>query len=55
MEPRIPYAQTADAVSIAFWTIGEGMPLVQMPLMWLRQNGWALIASGQRRLGGMMP
>jgi class 3 adenylate cyclase len=33
MEPRIQYAQTADAVSIAFWTLGEGMPLVQMPWM----------------------
>ena len=31
MEPRIQYAQTADEVSIAFWTLGEGMPLVHMP------------------------
>ena len=31
MEPRIQYAQTADGVSIAFWTLGEGMPLVTMP------------------------
>ncbi len=31
MEPRIQYAQTADGVSIAFWTLGEGMPLVSMP------------------------
>ena len=31
MEPRIQYAQTADGVSIAFWTMGEGMPLVHMP------------------------
>ncbi len=23
MEPRIRYAQTADGVSIAFWTLGE--------------------------------
>ena len=30
MEPRIQYAQTADGVSIAFWTLGEGMPLVDM-------------------------
>ena len=28
MEPRIQYAQTADGVSIAFWTLGEGEPLV---------------------------
>jgi pimeloyl-ACP methyl ester carboxylesterase len=31
MEPRIQYAKTADGVSIAFWTLGEGMPYVQMP------------------------
>jgi len=31
MEPRIQYAKTADGVSIAFWTLGEGMPVVQMP------------------------
>jgi len=29
-EPRIQYAKTADGVSIAFWTLGEGMPLVWM-------------------------
>jgi class 3 adenylate cyclase len=28
MEPRIQYAKTKDGVSIAFWTLGEGMPLV---------------------------
>jgi class 3 adenylate cyclase len=31
MEPRIQYAKTTDGVSIAFWTLGEGMPLVYMP------------------------
>lgn len=31
MEPRIQYAKTSDGVSIAFWTLGEGMPLVYMP------------------------
>ncbi len=31
MEPRIQYAQTKDGVSIAYWTLGEGMPLFQMP------------------------
>jgi pimeloyl-ACP methyl ester carboxylesterase/DNA-binding CsgD family transcriptional regulator len=30
MEPRIRYAITADGVSIAFWTLGEGEPLVYM-------------------------
>ena len=31
MEPRIQYAKTSDGVSIAFWTLGEGMPLVHTP------------------------
>ncbi len=31
METRIQYAKTADGVSIAFWTLGEGKPLVVMP------------------------
>ena len=31
MEPRIQYAQTKDGVSIAFSTMGDGMPVVQMP------------------------
>ncbi|MEE9248370.1 MAG: alpha/beta fold hydrolase [Dehalococcoidia bacterium] len=30
MERRIEYAKTADGVSIAFWTVGEGMPLVYL-------------------------
>ena len=30
MERRIQYASTADGVSIAFWTLGEGRPLVYM-------------------------
>ena len=30
MEPRIQYAQTKDGVSIAFSTLGEGMPLVRV-------------------------
>ncbi len=33
MEPRIQYAQTKDGVSIAFWTMGDGMPLVHMPVL----------------------
>ena len=32
MEPRIQYAKTEDGVSIAFWTMGEGEPLVHLPL-----------------------
>ncbi len=31
MEPRIQYAQTTDGVSIAYWAIGKGMPVVHMP------------------------
>jgi class 3 adenylate cyclase len=31
MEPRIQYAKTADGVSIAFWTLGQGVPFVEMP------------------------
>ena len=31
MEPRIQYAQTKDGVSIAYWTLGEGIPVIQMP------------------------
>jgi class 3 adenylate cyclase len=33
MEPRIQYAKTADGVSIAFWTLGEGTPVVHLPLL----------------------
>ena len=31
MEPHIQYAQTADGVSIAFWTLGQGPAFVCMP------------------------
>ncbi len=30
MEPRIQYVRTADGVSIAFWTLGEGMPFFEV-------------------------
>ncbi len=36
MEPRIQYAQTADGVNIAFWTLGEGVPFVHLP--WFRMS-----------------
>ena len=32
MEPRIQYAKTAGGVSIAVWALGEGLPVVQMPV-----------------------
>jgi class 3 adenylate cyclase len=28
MEPQVQYAQTEDGVSIAYWTLGKGMPLM---------------------------
>jgi class 3 adenylate cyclase len=31
MEPRIQYAQTSDGVSIACWSIGEGLPVIGVP------------------------
>ena len=31
MEPRIQYVKTSDGVSIAYWTMGEGDALVEMP------------------------
>ncbi len=31
MEPRIQYATTTDGVSIAFWSMGEGVPIVNPP------------------------
>jgi class 3 adenylate cyclase len=31
MEPRIQYAKTADGVSIAFYSLGDGAPLVYLP------------------------
>src|SRR3990170_5698918 len=32
MEPRIQYAKTSDGANIAYWTLGEGMPLVHLTL-----------------------
>ena len=43
MEPRIQYAHTADGVSIAFWTLGEGPALVHLPLIFSHiQLEWQL-------------
>ncbi|HEY7269726.1 MAG TPA: alpha/beta hydrolase, partial [Dehalococcoidia bacterium] len=33
MEPRVQYTRTSDGVSIAYWSIGEGDPIVFMPSM----------------------
>ena len=34
MEPRIQYANTQDGVSIAYWSVGEGDPVVFMGSIW---------------------
>jgi len=54
MEPRIQYTHTADGVSIAFWTLGQGMPYVQMPnLPWSHiQLEWQI--PGWRRWFGRL-
>jgi len=31
MEPSVQYAQSADGVSIAYWTYGAGPPILQLP------------------------
>jgi class 3 adenylate cyclase/pimeloyl-ACP methyl ester carboxylesterase len=33
MEPGIKYGRTSDGVNIAYWTMGEGTPLIAMPSM----------------------
>jgi pimeloyl-ACP methyl ester carboxylesterase len=33
MDPRIQYCTTSDGVSIAYWTVGAGPPLVHLPPM----------------------
>lgn len=33
MEPQVQFARTSDDVGIAYWTLGEGPVLVQMPLL----------------------
>ena len=33
MEPPIQYSRTSDGVNIAYWTMGEGKPLIVMPSM----------------------
>src|SRR3972149_8836709 len=62
MEPRVQYAQTEDGVSIAYWAMGEGPPLVVMPnipmshveLEWRipEYRAWYESMLGFSRLGG---
>jgi class 3 adenylate cyclase/pimeloyl-ACP methyl ester carboxylesterase len=33
MDPRLQYATTTDGVSIAYWAMGEGVPLVVPPIL----------------------
>jgi len=40
MEPQVQYAKTADGVSIAYWTMGQGDP----PLIMGPQLGWSHIS-----------
>src|SRR3990172_11218602 len=43
MEPRIQYAQSSDGVSIAYWAMGKGTPIVQTPLLFSHIQGeWQL-------------
>ena len=54
MEPSIQYAQTGDGVSIAYWTFGEGTPLIQMPAgsYTMSQRAWQY-PEGQRWFEGL--
>ena len=45
MEPSIQYARTKDGVNIAFYTLGQGAPLVRMPII-----PWSHIQSEWQRL-----
>ena len=41
--PQIQYAKTKDGVNIAYWTLGEGPPLIHMPLQFSHtQLEWQL-------------
>jgi class 3 adenylate cyclase len=41
MEPRIQYTKASDGVNIAFWTLGEGPPLVHMAMVFSHiQQEW---------------
>ena len=52
MEPRIQYAKTSDGVSIAFASMGEGTPLVRVPLPGIAhaQREWAMFPNLYSRL-----
>ena len=50
MEPRIRYAQTAGGVSTAFWTLGEGLPLVLRQLA--AGKGFRCVDRGKTQLRG---
>ncbi len=60
MEPRIQYVKTKDGVNIAYYTLGEGMPLVHMPAIpashlqmewqWSKARSWAERLADRRKL-----
>ena len=59
MEPRIQYAKSKDGVSIAYWTIGKGQPIVSMPFIvstiqlewhWPNFRNWHEIIAENRKL-----
>jgi hypothetical protein len=33
MEPQVRYCTTSDAVNIAYWTLGEGPPLIHLAFL----------------------
>jgi class 3 adenylate cyclase/pimeloyl-ACP methyl ester carboxylesterase len=52
--PRIQYARTSDGVNIAYWTLGEGIPLVQTPPIPFSQVQLASNMPEDRRWGDFM-
>jgi class 3 adenylate cyclase len=52
MDPRIQYCTTSDGVSIAYSTVGEGRPLVGMPVPGFShvELGWQMFAAVLRPL-----
>ena len=52
MEPQVQYAKTSDGVDIAFASMGEGPPLVQVPRNGIShvQRGWAMFPNIYQQL-----
>ncbi len=43
-EPQVQYVKTSDGVSIAYWTMGEGEPLILVHGSWTDHHSWDLVA-----------